>query len=55
MLAIEGLAMAAFTEPMQRRMAEMSRLEGRRLRWVGVGAAALGVLVVWAARGLTGI
>ena len=52
MLAIEGLAVAAFTEPMQRRMAEMSRIEARRLRWVGVGAAAIGVAVVWAARWL---
>jgi uncharacterized protein YjeT (DUF2065 family) len=50
MLAIEGLAMAAFTEPMRKRMAEVSRLEGRRLRWVGIGAAAIGVLLVWAAR-----
>jgi len=51
MLAIEGLAMAAFTEPMQKRMAETARLEARRLRWIGVVAAALGVAVVWAARG----
>jgi uncharacterized protein YjeT (DUF2065 family) len=51
MLAIEGLAMAAFTAPMQKRMAEVARVESRRLRWIGVGAAALGVAVVWAARG----
>jgi uncharacterized protein YjeT (DUF2065 family) len=50
MLAIEGLAIAAFTEPMRKRMAEMSRFEARRLRWIGIGAAAIGVAVVWAAR-----
>jgi uncharacterized protein YjeT (DUF2065 family) len=54
MLAIEGLAMAAFTEPMRKRKAEVSRLESRRLRWMGVVAAALGVAVVWAVRTLSG-
>ncbi len=51
MLAIEGLAMAAFTEPMRKRMADVARVEARHLRWIGVAAAALGVAVVWAARG----
>ncbi|HXT07837.1 MAG TPA: DUF2065 domain-containing protein [Roseiarcus sp.] len=51
MLAIEGLAIAAFTEPMRKRMAEVSRVEARRLRWIGIGAAAIGVAVVWAVRG----
>ena len=51
MLALEGLAIAAFTEPMRKRMAEVSRLEARRLRWIGIGAAAIGVAVVWAVRG----
>jgi uncharacterized protein YjeT (DUF2065 family) len=51
MLAIEGLAIAAFTEPMRKRMAEVSRVEARRLRWIGIGAASLGVAVVWAVRG----
>ncbi len=51
MLAIEGLAIAAFTEPMRKRMAEVSRVESRRLRWIGIGAAAIGVAVVWAVRG----
>ncbi len=50
MLAIEGLAVAAFTEPMRKRMAEVSKLEARRLRWIGIGAAACGVVVVWAVR-----
>ena len=51
MLAIEGLAIAAFTEPMRKRMAEVSRVEARRLRWIGIGAASIGVAVVWAVRG----
>jgi uncharacterized protein YjeT (DUF2065 family) len=51
MLAIEGLAMAPITEPMRKRMAEVSRVEARRLRWIGIGAAAIGVAVVWAVRG----
>ena len=51
MLAIEGLAIAAFTEPMRKRMADVSRVESRRLRWIGVGAATIGVAVVWAVRG----
>ena len=54
MLAIEGLVMAAFTDQMRKRMAEVSRVEARRLRWIGIGAAAVGVAVVWAARTLSG-
>ena len=30
------------------------RVEARRLRWIGIGAAAVGVAVVWAARTLSG-
>ncbi len=51
MLAIEGLAMAAFTDVMRKRMAEVLALESRRLRWIGVAAATSGVALVWAARG----
>ncbi len=54
MLAIEGLAMAAFTDVMRKRLAEVSALESRRLRWIGVAAAASGVALVWAARGYLG-
>ncbi len=50
LFAIEGLLMAAFTDPMRRRMAEVARLESRRLRWFGLGAATFGVLFVWFAR-----
>ena len=50
--AIEGLLLAGFTDTMRSRMAEVARLDPKRLRWLGLGAAAFGVLVVWAARGL---
>jgi uncharacterized protein YjeT (DUF2065 family) len=50
--AIEGLLLAGFTDAMRKRMAEVARLEPRRLRWFGLGAAAVGVLIVWAARTL---
>ena len=55
MLAIEGLVIAAFTDQTRKRMAEMSRVEARRLRWIGLGAAAVGVFVVWAARSWAGL
>jgi uncharacterized protein YjeT (DUF2065 family) len=54
MLALEGLAMAAFTDAMRKSMAEVSKVESRRLRWIGIAAAAAGVAVVWAARGVLG-
>ena len=52
--AIEGLLLAGFTDAMRKRMAEIARLDPKRLRGVGLGAAAFGVLVVWAARSLAG-
>ena len=52
--AIEGLLLAGFTDTMRSRMAEAARLDSKRLRRLGLGAAAFGVLVVWAARGLIG-
>jgi len=52
--AIEGLLLAGFTDTMRRRMAEISRLDPKRLRGVGLGAATLGVMIVWAARSLAG-
>ena len=55
MLALEGLMIAAFTDQTRKRMAEISRVEARRLRWIGIGAAAVGVAVVWAARTLAGV
>ena len=52
--AIEGLLLAGFTDTMRQRMAEISRLDPRRLRGVGLGAATLGVMIVWAARSFAG-
>ena len=50
--AIEGLLMAGFADVMKKRMAEVARLEPGRLRGIGLGAAVLGVVIVWAARAL---
>jgi uncharacterized protein YjeT (DUF2065 family) len=50
--AIEGMLMAAFTESMRARMASVAREDPRWLRAVGLGAAVLGVAMVWAARDL---
>lgn len=50
--AIEGLLLAGFTDTMRSRMAEVARLDPKRLRWFGLAAAAFGVLLVWVARGL---
>lgn len=51
--AIEGLLMAGFADVMKKRMAEVARLEPARLRGIGLGAAVLGVVIVWAARALS--
>lgn len=50
--AIEGLLMAGFADVMKKRMAEVARLESGRLRGIGLGAAVLGVVIVWAAKAL---
>jgi uncharacterized protein len=50
--AIEGLLMAGFTEPMRKRMAAAAREDPNKLRGVGLGAALLGVAIVWASRSL---
>jgi uncharacterized protein len=48
--AIEGLLLAGFTETMRVRMAEAAKTEPRRLRLLGLGAAVVGVAIVWASR-----
>jgi uncharacterized protein YjeT (DUF2065 family) len=48
--AIEGLLLAGFTEAMRKRMAEVARQNPGRLRGVGLGAAIVGVAIVWLAR-----
>jgi len=50
--AIEGLLMAGFTEPMRKSMAAAAREDPNRLRGVGLGAALVGVAIVWASRSL---
>jgi uncharacterized protein YjeT (DUF2065 family) len=50
--AIEGLLMAGFTESMRKRMAAAAREDPNKLRGVGLGAALLGVAIVWASRSL---
>jgi uncharacterized protein YjeT (DUF2065 family) len=50
--AIEGMLMAGFTEGMRKRMAAAAREDPNRLRGVGLGAAVVGVAIVWAARSL---
>lgn len=51
-VAIEGLLMAGFTEPMRRRMAAVAREDPNKLRGVGLGAALIGVAVIWVTRPL---
>lgn len=50
--AIEGLLLAGFTDVMRKRMAEVARQKSGRLRGAGLGAAVLGVAIVWVARTL---
>ena len=48
--AIEGLLLAGFTETMRQRMAQAAQTDTKRLRLLGLGAAVIGVAIVWAAR-----
>ncbi|HTR13173.1 MAG TPA: DUF2065 domain-containing protein [Roseiarcus sp.] len=50
--AIEGLLMAGFTDAMRRRMAAAAREDPGKLRGVGLGAAVVGVAIVWVSRAL---
>lgn len=50
--AIEGLLMAAFTERMRQAMAAVAQEDPARLRAAGLGAAVVGVAIVWATRSL---
>lgn len=52
LLAIEGLLMAGFTERMRKAMAAAAQEDPAKLRGVGLGAALVGVAVVWASRSL---
>jgi uncharacterized protein len=48
--AIEGLLLAGFTETMRVRMAQAAKTETKHLRLLGLGAALVGVAIVFAAR-----
>ena len=50
--AIEGLVMAGFTESVRKRMAAVAREDPKKLRGVGLGAALIGVAIVWASHSL---
>ena len=50
--AIEGLLMAGFADAMRRRMAAVAREDPMKLRGVGLGAAVVGVAIVWVSRSL---
>jgi uncharacterized protein len=50
--AIEGLLMAGFAETMRNRMAAIAREDPSKLRGMGLGAAVIGVAIVWASRSL---
>jgi uncharacterized protein YjeT (DUF2065 family) len=51
LLAIEGLTFAAFPGAVRRAAAEIALAPESLLRAVGLGAAVLGVLVLWWVRG----
>jgi len=44
--------MAGFAESMRKRMAAVAREDPNRLRGMGLGAALIGVAIVWASRSL---
>jgi uncharacterized protein YjeT (DUF2065 family) len=50
-LVIEGVVFAAFPGPTRRAMALMMETPDASLRTAGIVSAAVGVLVVWLARG----
>ena len=53
-LAVEGLLFAAFPDAVRRAMMEAAQTPSERMRLVGLASAALGVVIVWAARKLGG-
>ncbi|MDO8839820.1 MAG: DUF2065 domain-containing protein [Parvibaculum sp.] len=50
-IALEGLAYAAFPEPMRRALAALSVQPEQALRMAGLVALAAGVFIVWLVRG----
>ena len=50
-LVIEGVLYAAAPDRMKRMMVAVQEIPSRYMRAAGLGAAALGVLIVWMIRG----
>lgn len=50
-LVLEGLLYAAFPQTMKRAIAEVLKLADEHLRWIALGAAVVGIGIVWLARG----
>jgi uncharacterized protein YjeT (DUF2065 family) len=48
---LEGLLFAAFPDWTRRAMASVMETPDAALRFVGIGSAVLGVLLIWAVRG----
>lgn len=48
---VEGLLFAAFPEGAKRAMMEAAATPSERMRLVGIGSLAVGVLIVWLTRG----
>lgn len=55
MLALEGLAFAAFPGAMRRAMDDVAATPDKVLRVVGFVSAVVGILLVWASRGFPAI
>lgn len=50
-IALEGILYAAFPGPAKRALLSLTEMSNQSLRMGGLAALALGVLVVWFARG----
>lgn len=50
-LVIEGAVYALFPDAMKRLMAQVLTLPDGSLRWAGLAAAVLGIVLVWLIRG----
>jgi uncharacterized protein YjeT (DUF2065 family) len=50
-LVIEGIVYAAFPQTMKRAIAEVLKLADEHLRWAALGAAVVGLGIVWLAQG----
>lgn len=53
-LAVEGILCASFPDAMKKAMMDAAASPRDRMRMVGLASAALGVVIVWAARRYAG-